>query len=127
MLRPLFFLLTGLSIFLPSAKAENWQVAWKDDTQELRLDRDSIRVNGTQVEYWYSDTVDALVDIMEHRYYAISDCENHQMRLTHVYDPASGQTNPVKDSEWQAMPYNPDDSVTVMHYEVCRDYRWQVL
>ena len=62
------------------------------------------------------------MDIMEHRFYAISDCVSNQMRLVQVYDPATGQTNPVKESEWRDMPYNPEDPVTVMHYEVCRDY-----
>jgi hypothetical protein len=108
--------------FLTSVWAENWKVVWKDSTQELKVDRDSVRINGSQVEYWYSDTVDALVDLMEHRYYAVSDCASHQMKLVEVYDPASGQTNPVKESEWKDRPYNPDDPVTVMHYEVCLDY-----
>lgn len=111
-----------LLVFSAEARAEDWKVVWKDDMQELRVDRDSVRVSGTQVEYWYSDTVDALVDIMEHRFYAISDCTNHQMKLIQVYDPASGQTHAVQDSEWKSKPYNPDDPVTVMHYEVCRDY-----
>ncbi len=119
---PLFLLITCLIVFLPEGRAEDWKVAWKDDMQELRVDRDSVQKNGSQVEYWYSDTVDAIVDIMEHRYHAVSDCANHQMKLIEVYDPASGQTNPVKNSEWQAKPYNPDDPVTVMHDEVCRDY-----
>ena len=114
--------LAGLLVFSTQARAEDWKVVWKDDMQELRVDRDSIQVSGAQVEYWYSDTVDALVDIMEHRFYAVSDCGNNQMRLVQVYEPASGQTNPVKESEWKTLPYNPDDPVTVMHYEVCRDY-----
>jgi len=114
--------LVGLFVFLSQARAENWKVVWKDDMQELRVDRDSVQVNGPQVEYWYSDTVDALVDIMEHRFYAVSDCAANQMRLTQVYDPETGQTNPVQNSEWKEMPYNPDDPVTVMHYDVCLDY-----
>lgn len=118
----LFPILACALVLLPVARAEDWLVVWKDDMQELRVDRDSVQRNGSEVEYWYSDTVDAIVDIMEHRYHAISDCTNNQMRLIEVYDPDSGQTTPVKESEWQAKPYNPDDSVTVMHYEVCRDY-----
>ena len=119
LLSPLFALFL---LFQPKGWAEDWEVVWKDDMQTLKVDRDSIRVNGTEVEYWYSDEVDALVDIMEHRFYAISDCAANQMRLTQVYDPESGQTTPVKDSEWKEKPYNSKDPVTVMHYEVCRDY-----
>lgn len=115
-------LFTILFLFSPRGWAEDWQVVWKDDTQTLKVDRDSVQVNGSQVEYWYSDEVDAIVDIMEHRYYAVSDCTTNQMRLTQGYDPESGQTIPVKDSEWKEKPYDPDDPVTVMHYEVCRDY-----
>jgi hypothetical protein len=59
---------------------------------------------------------------MEHRYHVVSDCENHQMKHIEVYDLTSGATHPVKESEWKSLPYNPDDPVTVMHYEVCRDY-----
>ena len=118
----LFPLFGGLLVFLPPVRAEDWQVVWKDDMQTLKIDRDSIRVNGTQVEYWYSDEVDAIVDWMEYRYYAVSDCASHQMKLIQVYDPASGQTKPVKDSGWKDRSYNPDDPMTVMHYEVCRDY-----
>ncbi len=119
LLLPLF---AAFLAFLPRGWAENWQVVWKDDTQTLKVDRDSIRANGSQVEYWYSDEVDAIVDIMEHRFHAVSDCTYHQLRLIEVYDPVAGQTNPVKDSEWKEKPYNSDDPVTVMHYEVCRDY-----
>ena len=107
---------------LPPLWAEDWQVMWKDDMQELRLNKDSVRVNGGEVEYWYSDTVDAIVDWMEHRFRVVSDCTNHKLRVIEVFDPATGQTNPAKESEWKDMPYQPDDPVTVMHYEVCRDY-----
>ena len=119
LLLPLFAIFL---LFLPKGWAEDWKVVWKDDMQTLKVDRDSVRVSGSQVEYWYSDEVDAIVDWSEFRYHAISDCVNHQMKLTEVHDPASGQTNPVKDSEWKDKSYNPDDPVTVMHYEVCRDY-----
>lgn len=114
--------LAALLAFLPEARAEDWRTVWKDDMQELRVDRDSVQVNGTQVEYWYSDTVDAIVDLMEHRYYVVSDCASNQMKHSQVYDPLSGQTNPVQDSEWKDRSYNPDDPVAVMHYEICRDY-----
>lgn len=114
--------LTGLLVVFTEARAEDWRTVWKDDMQELRVDRGSVRVNGSEIEYWYSDTVDAIVDWMEHRYYAVSDCANHQMRLVEVYDRASGETHPVQESGWKDMPYHPDDPVTVMHYEVCRDY-----
>lgn len=118
----LFPILAGALVLLPAARAEDWKVVWKDDMQTLKVDRDSIRVNGSQVEYWYSDTLDAIVDSSEFRYHALSDCASNQMRLTEVYDPSSGQTNPVKDSGWKEKPYDSHDSVTVMHYEVCRDY-----
>jgi len=59
---------------------------------------------------------------MEHRFHAASDCADHRLRLMEVFDPATGQTSPVKDPGWKEKPYNPDDPVTVMHYEVCRDY-----
>lgn len=107
---------------LPAAGAENWQVAWKDDTQTLKVDRDSVRVDGPQVEYWYSDTVDALVDLSEFRYRAVSDCVTNQMRLVEVHDPETGQTKPVQDSVWKDRSYNPDDPLAVMHHEICRDY-----
>ncbi len=119
LLLPLFAI---FFVFLPRGWAEDWQVVWKDDMQTLKVDRESVRVNGSQVEYWYSDTVDAIVDSSEFRYHPFSDCASHQMRLTEVYDPASGQTNPVKDSGWKEKPYDSHDSVTVMQDEICRDY-----
>lgn len=119
----LFLCFAGFFMFLHPGWAEDWKVVWKDDMQTLKVDRDSVQVNSSQVEYWYSDEIDALVDWMEHRFHAVSDCAANQMRLIQIYDPASGETNPVKDSEWQEKPYNPDDPVTVMHYEICRDYR----
>lgn len=118
----LWLIVTGLFLPLPDLRAENWQVVWKDDMQTLRVDRDSIQVNGAEVEYWYADEVDAIVDWMEHRFHAVSDCAHHQLRLIEVFDPATGQTNPVKESGWKDMPYRSDDPVAVMHYEICRDY-----
>ena len=118
----LSLLFAALVVFLPRVWAEDWQVVWKDDMQTLKVDRDSVRVSGTEIEYWYSDEVDAIVDIMEHRFHAVSDCNHNQLRLIEVYDPETDQTNPVKESVWKGMPYNPDDPVAVMHYEVCRDY-----
>ncbi len=116
-------LLISFLVFLPEGWAENWKVVWKDDTQELRVNRDSVRVDGAEVEYWYSDSVDAIVDFMEHHYHAVSDCIANRMRHLEVYDPASRQTTTVQDTGWKDMPYNPSDPVTVMHYEVCLDYR----
>lgn len=116
-------LLISFLVFLPEGWAENWKVVWKDDTQELRVNRDSVRVDGAEVEYWYSDSVDAIVDFMEHHYHAVSDCTANRMRHLEVYDPASRQTTTVQDTGWKDMPYNPSDPVTVMHYEVCLDYR----
>ncbi len=119
----LILLLVGLLVFLPEGRAENWKVVWKDDMQELRVDRDSVRIDGAEVDYWYSDSVDAIVDFMEHHYHVVSDCATNRMRHLEVYDPASGRTNTVQDAGWKDMPYNPRDSVTVMHYEICRDYQ----
>ena len=109
-------------LFPPPLWAADWQVVWKDDMQELRIDRDSVRVNGAEVEYWYSDEVDAVVDIMEQHYRAVSDCQNNQIRLLEVYDTDSGETKPVQEQGWRPLPYDPKDAVTVMHYGVCRDY-----
>ena len=102
--------------------AQDWEVVWKDDMQELRLDRDSVKVNGSEVEYWYSDEVDAFLDIMEHHSHVVSDCANHRIRLLEIYDPDSGQTRSVPDPRWRELPYDPKDAVTVMHYGVCRNY-----
>jgi hypothetical protein len=115
-------LLVGLLVFLPQVRAEDWEVVWKDSTQTLRVDRDSVRVDGGMVEYWYSDEVDALVDFMEHRYQVVSDCRGNRMRYIQVYDPASGESKLVVDPEWKDVAYAPDDPVAVMHYEVCGDY-----
>lgn len=119
------FLLALLAVFftaLPPLGAEDWRVVWKDDMQQLRVDRDSVRVDGPQVEYWYSDEVDAIVDFMEHHYHAVSDCAANQIRRLEVYDPVSGETRPVKEQGWKPLAYDPGDAVTVMHYEMCRDY-----
>lgn len=119
----LLSLLAGFLMFLPEARAEDWKVVWKDDTQTLKVDRDSVRVEGAQVDYWYSDEVDAVVDVMEHHWHVVSDCAANQMRHLEVYDPVSGKTTASQDTGWKGKPYNPEDSVTVMHYEVCRDYQ----
>lgn len=118
----LLWLLVGFLVFLPEAWAENWKVVWKDSVQELRLDQDSIQVNGAVVEYWYSDQVDALVDWMEHRYHVLSDCQSNQMKHLEVYEPPSGPVKPVEVSEWKDIPYESNDPVAVMHYEICSDY-----
>ena len=123
----LLLAIAGCFTVLPEVRAEDWQVVWKDDMQKIQVDRDSIQVNGAQVEYWYSDTVDAIVDQMEHRFHAVSDCANQKFRLIEVYEPPSGQTHAVKESGWKDMPYNPNDPVTVMHYEVCRDFGREAL
>jgi hypothetical protein len=114
--------LAGGFLIPPLVEAEDWQVVWKDSMQQIRVDRDSVRVDGQQVEYWYSDEVDALVDRMEHRYRVVSDCENNRMRHLEVYDPMTGETRPVQDSEWKEMSYDPDDPIKVMHHEVCDSY-----
>lgn len=115
----LLLLFAGLLIFPPQGKGEEWEVVWKDATQTLRVDRDSVRVDGSEVEYWYKDEVDAVVDWMEHRYHAVSDCAGHRIRRIEVFDPESGQTRSVTDPEWKDVPYEPDDAVSVMHDEVC--------
>lgn len=114
--------LAGFCVVTPQARAENWEVVWKDSAQTLRIDRDSVRTDGETVEYWYSDEVDALVDFMEHRCQAVSDRRNNRMRIVQVLDPATGETWPAKESEWKEMPYDPDNPLWVMHDQVCRDY-----
>lgn len=109
-------------LFSPKSWAEDWQVVWKDDMQRLSVDRDSVRVDGAQIEYRYRDEVDAIVDRMEHHYRVVSDCVANRMRWLEIYDPDSGRTSAVKDAGWKDMSHDPDDPVTVMHYEVCRDF-----
>jgi hypothetical protein len=127
-MKPRILTLAVMGLFLVSTgvQAEDWQVVWKDSTQTIRLDRDSVRVNGQTVEYWYSDEVDAIVDFMEHHYHVVSDCTANQIRHLEVYDPVSGETRPVQDQGWRELPYDPQDAVTVMHYEMCRDYATSV-
>ena len=120
--RLLAALLVAFLLSVPLLWAADWQVVWKDDMQELRVDRNSVQVNGSEVEYWYSDQVDAIVDIMEQHYHAFSDCTNHRIRLLEVYDPVSGQTKPVQNQGWRKLPYDSHDAVTVIHYGVCSDY-----
>jgi hypothetical protein len=88
--------------------------------REVRVDRDSVRSVGKMLEYWYSDEEDAIVDWMEHRYYVVSDCEGNRMRHVTVYDPATGESKAVANSEWADMTYDPEDPIKLMHYEVCR-------
>ena len=119
----IFFLpvLVGTLLPPPQAWSEDWQVAWKDSMTTLRVDKDSIRVKGQTVEYWYSEETDALVDWAEYRYDAVSDCENNRLRLIRMYDPSTGQTKEL-ESEWRDMSYDSQDPVKVMHEEVCRSY-----
>lgn len=119
-------LLVVLPAFLPRARAEDWQVVWKDSVATLRVDRDSVHADGPQVEYWYSDETDALVDWMEYRYHVVSDCENRRMRILEAYETTSGEYRrvgeQVGESGWREVPYDSGDPVAVMHDEVCSDY-----
>lgn len=120
-LRWVGLLVAGLVGWVAPGWAEEWRVVWKDEMQQIRVDRDSMRVEGGEVEYWYSDEMDAIVDWMEHRLHAISDCANHRMRRLAVYDPSTGVTTPIKESGWEEMPSLPNDPMSVLHDEVCRE------
>ena len=118
----LALILSSCLVILPRLWAEDWKVVWKDGMQELRIDRDSVQVNGAEVDYWYADEVDAIVDWMEHRYHVISDCRNNQMKVLEVYEPPSGPVKLVEVPQWKVVSYESNNPVAVMQDEICRDY-----